>query len=76
MKEVIWKNGQEGGTPISEEIWSFIQKLWHLGYIKTRQSINADFLNKYHIENLLDEYKNGKSIYEIGKIFLKEEKKC
>ena len=69
MKEVIWKNGHEGGTPISEEIWSFIQKLWHLGYIKSNQCINAEFMNRYHPELLLEEYKNGKSIDEIGKNF-------
>ena len=53
-----WKNEQIGGTPIPKELWDFICKLVELGYIKKDQLINAEFLNKYHPEELLEEYKN------------------
>lgn len=70
--EINWKNGSTGGTVIPEDIGNFIYYLYELGYIKEGQLINADFMNKYHFEILLEDYKNGKSIEEIGEI-IKEE---
>lgn len=72
MEKIEWKNGYEGGTVIPEDIWNFMFYLHRLGYIKDGQPINAEFMNKYHFEILLEDYKNGKSIEEIGKS-LKEE---
>jgi hypothetical protein len=34
--------------------------------------LDSEFMNKYHFEILLKDYKNGKSIEEIGEI-IKEE---
>lgn len=69
---IRWKNEQIGGTPIPKELWGFLCKLAELGYIKKDQPINAEFFNKYHPEELLEEYKNGKDIDKIGLIFTKE----
>lgn len=66
--EINWKNGSAGGTVIPEDIWNLICYLHKLKYIKDGQTINAEFMNKYHFELLLEDYKNGKSIEEIGKI--------
>jgi len=72
MDKIEYKNESTGGTPIQGGIGNFIWQLWELGYIKDGQPINAEFMNKYHFEILLEDYKNGKSIEEIGKL-LKEE---
>ena len=69
MEKIEWENGSTGGTVIPEDIWDFICYLHRLGYIKDGQPINAEFMNKYHFEKLLERYNNGESIREIGKIF-------
>lgn len=68
MNKIEWKNEFTGGTPLQGEVGRFVWQLWELGYIKDEQPINAEFMNKYHFELLLEDYKNGKSIEEIGKL--------
>lgn len=72
MDKIEWENEMAGRTPLQGEVGRFVWQLWELGYIKDGQPINAEFMNKYHFEILLEDYKNGKSIEEIGKS-LKEE---
>jgi hypothetical protein len=72
MEKIEWKNGITGGTPLQGEVGRFVWHLWELGYIKDGQPINAEFMNKYHFEILLEDYKNGKSIEEIGKLLEEE----
>ena len=85
MKKIYYKNNE---TIIPKEIYNIkyengmfkgygmIQKFFELGYIKKEQPINADFMNKYHFELFLEEYRrcknNDEHIRLANKIFKEE----
>lgn len=89
MDKIIWKNNDcvTEGTPIPKELLNMtfkngrikttgmIQKFYDLGYIKESQPINADFMNKYHFECYLEEYRKCKTDEDVkelaNKIFYK-----
>lgn len=50
------------GTAIPPYIYGIICELATMGYIDENQAINADFLNKVHIEELIDLDEIGKEV--------------
>ena len=54
MVKIIYKNDYQGGTTIPEYIYGMLVELANRGYISREQPINADFLNKINIEELID----------------------
>ena len=50
------------GTAIPTYIYGIICELATMGYIDENQTLNADFLNKVHIEELIDLDEIGKEV--------------
>ena len=66
MGKIIWENysmENKENTRIPWQIMGVINELAYLGYIDKGTLINANFLNKIHIEELIDI-----DIDKIGKI--------
>jgi len=80
MQEIKWKDGVQGGTKIPNDILKItfkdgkikktgmLRKFWELGYIEDNQPANAKFLNKYHFEKYIDEYKQCKNDKEYKQL--------
>lgn len=51
---VIYKDDYQGGTPIPEYIYGILIELAKRGYISKKQHINAKFMNKIKIEELIN----------------------
>lgn len=56
------EDGYVKGTPIPEYIYGILIELAQKGYIMKEQVINAEFLNKIHLEELIDIDKIGKEV--------------